>query len=71
MNCGARVQTIADYNGKIVLPALDTLLIGSTKRIDMFYDRCKACGECILDETGGVCPITRCPKGLLNGPCVG
>ncbi len=32
---------------------------------------CLACGDCILDETGGVCPITRCPKGLLNGPCGG
>jgi ferredoxin len=71
MNCGAGVQTIADYTGKIVLPALDTLFIGSMERIGRFYDRCKACGECILDETGGVCPITRCPKGLLNGPCGG
>jgi len=54
-----------------VLPASDTLFIGKTERIGKFYDMCKACGECILDETGGVCPITRCPKGLLNGPCGG
>jgi ferredoxin len=71
MNCGAGVQTISDYTGKIVLPALDTLFIGSTERIGRFYDRCKACGECILDETAGVCPITRCPKSILNGPCGG
>lgn len=71
MNCGAGVQTIADYTGKVVIPALDTLFIGSTERIGKFYDKCKACGECILDETAGVCPITRCPKSILNGPCGG
>ncbi|UCH56767.1 MAG: methylenetetrahydrofolate reductase C-terminal domain-containing protein [Candidatus Bathyarchaeota archaeon] len=71
MNCGAGVQTIADYTGRIVLPALDTMFIGSTERIGRFYDRCKACGECILDETGGICPITRCAKSILNGPCGG
>ena len=71
MNCGAGVQTVADYTGKIVLPALDTMFIGSMERIGRFYDRCKACGECILDETGGICPITRCAKSLLNGPCGG
>ncbi|GAI88242.1 unnamed protein product, partial [marine sediment metagenome] len=71
MACGVGVQTVGEYSGKIVLPASDTLFIGKTERIGKFYDMCKACGECILDETGGVCPITRCPKGLLNGPCGG
>jgi ferredoxin len=71
MNCGAGVQKIADYTGKVVLPALDTLFIGSTERIGRFYDRCKACGECILHETAGICPLTRCPKSILNGPCGG
>lgn len=71
MSCGSGVQTIADYTGKIVLPALDTLFIGQTERIGRFYDTCKACGDCILDETGGICPITRCPKSILNGPCGG
>lgn len=71
MSCGVGVQTVGEYSGKIVLPASDTLFIGKTERIGKFYDMCKACGECILDETGGVCPITRCPKGLLNGPCGG
>jgi hypothetical protein len=36
-----------------------------------FFERCSACGECVLDITGGICPITLCPKGLLNGPCGG
>lgn len=71
MGCGSGVQTIGDFTGKIVLPALDTLFIGSTERIGRFYDMCKACGECILDETGGICPLTRCAKSLLNGPCGG
>jgi ferredoxin len=71
MSCGVGVQTVGEYSDKIVLPASDTLFIGKTERIGKFYDMCKACGECILDETGGVCPITRCPKGLLNGPCGG
>lgn len=71
MSCGAGVQTISDYSNKIVIPALDTLFIGQTERIGRFYDTCKACGDCILDETGGICPITRCPKSILNGPCGG
>ena len=71
MSCGVGVQTLGDYTGKIVLPASDTLFIGETERIGKFYDRCMACGECILDETGGICPITRCAEALLNGPCGG
>ena len=71
MSCGVGVQTIGDYANKVVLPASDTLFIGETERLGIFHDRCKACGECILDETGGICPLTRCSKGLLNGPCGG
>ncbi len=71
MNCGAGVQTIADHTGKIVLPALETMFIGSTERIGRFFERCRACQDCILDETGGICPVARCPKSLLNGPCGG
>ena len=71
MSCGAGVQTIGDFSSKIVLPALDTLFIGKTERLGKFHDVCRACGECILDETGGICPLTRCPKALLNGPCGG
>lgn len=71
MSCGVGVQTIGDYANKVVLPTNDTLFIGETERLGKFHDRCMACGDCILDETGGVCPITRCSKGLLNGPCGG
>jgi ferredoxin len=71
MSCGVGVQTVGDFTGKIVLPASDTLFIGETERIGKFYDRCSACGECILHETGGICPISRCAKSILNGPCGG
>ena len=71
MSCGIGVQAISDYADKIVLPASDTLFMGETERLGIFHNRCYACGDCILDETGGVCPITRCAKGLLNGPCGG
>lgn len=71
MACGAGVQTVNDFTAKITLPALNTLFIGQTERLGKFHDTCKACGDCILDETGGICPITRCAKNLLNGPCGG
>ena len=71
MNCGVGVQTIAEFTGKIALPALDTMFIGMTERIGRYFERCKACQDCILDETGSICPIARCPKALLNGPCGG
>jgi len=71
LSCGSGVQTIADFTGKVVLPGLDTCFIGSTERLGRFHDRCKACGDCVLEETGGICPITRCAKSLLNGPCGG
>jgi hypothetical protein len=73
MACGAGVQTLGDiFEDKIVIPANDTAFIGSQDReLGRFYELCKACGDCVLFETGGICPITRCTKGLLNGPCGG
>jgi len=71
MSCGIGVQAIGDITKGIVLPASDTLFMGETERFGIFHNKCLACGDCILDETGGVCPITRCAKGLLNGPCGG
>ncbi|MGQ9641666.1 MAG: methylenetetrahydrofolate reductase C-terminal domain-containing protein [Candidatus Bathycorpusculaceae bacterium] len=71
--CGVGVQTLADlYPNKLVIPANDTKFLGmhDTKE-GKFYEMCRACGECILFETGGICPITRCAKSLLNGPCGG
>ena len=71
MSCGVGVQAIADYADKVVIPATDTMFMGETERFGIFHNRCYACGDCILDETGGICPITRSAKGLLNGPCGG
>ncbi len=71
LSCGVGVQTLAELTGKIVLPGLNTKFIGMTEHIGEFYQRCLACGNCILAITGGICPISRCPKGLLNGPCAG
>jgi len=73
MACGVGAQTIAEvFEDIIVIPAQDTLFIGMHDRqLKKFYELCSACGECILFETGGVCPITRCAKSLLNGPCGG
>jgi hypothetical protein len=71
MACGAGIQTVGEYAKKPVLPATNTLFIGQTERIGRFHDTCKACSDCILDETGGICSLTRCPKSILNGPCGG
>jgi ferredoxin len=69
--CGVGVQTISEFTNKEVIPGLDTLFIGMVERIGKFYEKCRACGHCILYETEGICPITNCPKKLLNGPCGG
>ena len=73
LGCGVGVQTLADlYRDKLIIPANDTEFIGMhDTKADKFYEMCRACGDCILFETGGVCPITRCTKSLLNGPCGG
>ncbi len=73
--CGGGTQTIAEIIGKPVYPANDTLFQGEIVRLspkeDRFEKKCLMCGECIIGTTGGICPVTRCPKGLRNGPCGG
>jgi len=71
MTCAFGVQTIARQLKNIVVPALDTLFIGKETAIGQFDEICLQCGDCILGETGGVCPVTSCHKGLVNGPCGG
>lgn len=71
--CGVGVQTLADlFPDKVIIPANDTMFMGmhDTKE-GKFYEMCRGCGDCLLFETGGICPITRCAKSLLNGPCGG
>lgn len=72
MGCGAGVQEIAErLNPITALPAMNTMFIGSADGEGNFLEMCAACGDCILSLTGGICPMARCPKGLLNGPCGG
>jgi len=71
MSCGAGVQTLAEILKKPVFTSNDTMFLGNIKRFGQFSEFCSLCGNCILNETGGICPVTRCPKGLLNGPCGG
>jgi len=69
--CGAGVQTVADAIAKPVFPGLESLFLGTVIRNGVFEERCQTCGDCVLDQTAGICPVTTCPKGLLNGPCGG
>lgn len=71
--CGLGVQSVKDNDriGLVVSPGCNTLFGAVMDAQGNFYEKCSMCGECVLDFTGGVCPITLCPKGLLNGPCGG
>jgi len=69
--CGGGVQTIKGASGKVVHPGVNSLFLGEVGRAGAFEEKCRICGECIIDSTGGICPVARCPKGILNGPCGG
>jgi len=70
--CGVGPQYLAErFKEKPVVPATDTLFAGGSKRPGIWEEQCAMCGDCILHLTGGICPITRCPKSIMNGPCGG
>lgn len=70
--CGVGVQTIARRYPKIpVYPGVNTCFMGETREQGVWVEGCQACGECVLDRTGGICPVSRCAKQLFNGPCGG
>lgn len=73
LGCGVGAQTLADvFDKKLIVPGVNTKFIGAQDReTGSFYELCSACGDCLLLETGGICPVTRCAKALLNGPCGG
>lgn len=72
MGCGIGVQTIASmFEDILVYPTLDTSFDGMPEEQGVWVELCSCCGNCILDKTAGICPITRCSKSLLNGPCGG
>ena len=70
--CGNGVQTVSEiFKDKGIISGTDTLFLGEIKRATEFEKRCTMCGECLLDIFGGFCPVSRCPKSMLNGPCGG
>lgn len=72
MACGVGVQLLAKTTTIPVYPGQDTLFIGAEIHQDnKFEELCEACGDCLLGETGGVCPVVNCAKNLMNGPCGG
>lgn len=72
MACGVGVQFMAEkYPSIFIYPALNTIFMGVTEERGVWAERCQGCGQCILGQTAGICPISRCAKRLFNGPCGG
>jgi len=72
LGCGIGVQAIVEHFPESwVVPGLNTSFLGIPTEQGIWEERCAACGDCILGLTGGICPIARCSKSLLNGPCGG
>ena len=72
LSCGNGSQTISEiFEDKEVISGTDTIFLGQIKHINEFEKKCNLCGNCIIDKYDGLCPITRCPKNMLNGPCGG
>jgi len=72
VGCGIGVQAIAErFPQTWVVPGLNTTFMGLPSEQGVWEERCAACGSCMLALTGGICPIARCAKQLLNGPCGG
>jgi ferredoxin len=70
--CGAGVQFCSElFPGKKVFPGLNTRFYGVTEAQGIWTERCAGCGNCVLQRFGGICPLARCAKNLLNGPCGG
>ncbi|MGD0152879.1 MAG: methylenetetrahydrofolate reductase C-terminal domain-containing protein [Thermacetogeniaceae bacterium] len=70
--CGIGIQYLGEkYPSTPIFPGVNTLMLGANIDVGKWEERCMACGDCVLDKTGGICPITRCSKSLLNGPCGG
>ena len=71
MTCGIGVQAVAASINKVCHPACNTINLGGSRGEWKGSERCKECGQCLLDFTGGVCPITACTKSLVSGACGG
>ena len=71
MTCGIGVQAVAASVNKVCHPACNTINLGGSRGEWQGSERCAECGDCLLDYTGGICPLTACSKGLINGQCGG
>ncbi|MQY67739.1 MAG: 5,10-methylenetetrahydrofolate reductase [Dehalococcoidia bacterium] len=71
MSCAFGAQTVTMYSDKPAYPALNTLFVGKEETPGHFIEVCMQCGNCVLATTVGICPLVRCAKSLLNGPCGG
>jgi ferredoxin len=72
MACGVGVNYMTEVlDGPSVLPAMNTLFMGANLRQGEWGERCAGCGNCVLEKTGGICPVARCSKSFMNGPCGG
>jgi len=71
MSCGVGVQAVSNIVDKPTHPTCNTMSMGGFQGVWTSAERCAECGNCLLDMTGGVCPITGCSKSLVNGPCGG
>ena len=72
LSCGVGVQTVASYlENKKVIAACDTYALPGFQGVTPLEHDCHRCGQCYLNLTGGICPITACSKSLLNGQCGG
>lgn len=71
LSCGAGTQAVRAATDKHVVPGCDPLFLGNIQRSMDFVEKCSHCGACVIDDYGAICPVTRCAKGLLHGPCGG
>ncbi len=71
MTCGIGVQATANVVNKVVHPATNTINPGGAQGTWPGAERCRQCGDCVLEFTGGICPLTACTKSLINGQCGG
>ncbi len=72
MACGIGIQSMAEkFSPQLVVPAVNTNMLGMPQEHAVWLERCGACGDCVIGETAGICPVVRCSKSLMNGPCGG
>jgi ferredoxin len=72
MACGVGAQVAQEFTAEVrVIPGVNTSSMGAPEGMGVFVERCAGCGDCVLHLTAGICPIARCAKNLLNGPCGG